>query len=248
MHFVRRWWLLLIYCSFAVLGCYLFLICANYYYASRAAYLLQRIRALQLNNSSIAELQRLGSEHGFRYQEGGDCTDGDCLHMVLPNNQWMWLLFQSPTMFKIGERLGLRPWVTVGDIEIKNGLVVANIYGLGFYKVGNYPEIKIEATAWRRHKLEVAICDYYPLKRHPGYAFRNASNIRSFSVLVSDPASAENRQNAFRFNLTCLTGWHKCDQFAELMPAAWTDYQEDGKWAETNRDNLVRQLGSPCPY
>ena len=246
MLLLRKRWLVLIYSSFAVLGFYLFLICANRYYANRAAYLLQRIRALQLNNSSIAELQRLGSEHGFRYQGGGDCADGDCLHMVLPNNQWMWSLFKSPTMVAMGQRLGLRPWVTVGDLEIKNGQVVAKIYGIWFYRDHTY--LEIEATAWEQRKLEVSMCSYYPLKRHPGYAFRNASNIRSFKALVSDPASAENRRNAFQFNLDCLTGWHKCDEFSELMPAAWADYEEDGRWSGTHQNTLVWEVGAPCPY
>jgi hypothetical protein len=245
MLIIRRWWLLLIYPAAAVVGFYLFLIGANYYYAGRAAYLLQRIRGLRLDNSSVAELRRLGSEHGFRYEEASDCADG-CIHMVSPNNQWMWLPFKSPLLAKIGEDLGLRPWGTVGDIDIEKGQVVGNIYGLGFYRDRNYPEI--EVSAWNKRKLEVTLCTYYPLKRHPGYAFRNASNVRSFSVLVSDPASAENRQSAFQFNLKCLVGRHKCDQFSELMPAAWADYQEDGKWSETHPNTLVWQIGTPCPY
>ncbi len=244
----RKWWLLLIYPFVAVVVFYyLFLIGANYYYASRAAYLLQRVRTLQLDNSSIAELRRLGSEHGFRYEEASDCADQPCIHMVLPNNQWMWLLFKSPSLVKIGERLGRRPWATAGDIEIEKGQVVGKIYGLGFYQDRtSYPDI--EASASDEHKLGVTVCAYYPLKRHPGYAFFNASNVRSFHVLVSDLASAENRQNAFQFNLKCLTGWHKCSQFSELMPAAWADYEEDGKWAETHPKTLVWQVGTDCPY
>jgi hypothetical protein len=246
MLLLRRWWLLLIYPFVAVVGLYLFLICANYYYAGRAAYLLRRIRALQLDNSSVAELRLLGSEHGFRYEEAGDCADRPCIHMVSPSNQWMWLLLKSPSLVKIGERLGLRPWFTVGDIEIEKGQVVGKIYGLQFYQDRAYPEI--EATAWDQRKLEVTICTYYPLKRHPGYAFRSASNVRSFRVLVSDPASAENRRNAFQFNLKCLAGWHKCVQFSELMPAAWNDYEEDGRWSETHPNTLVWQVGTDCPY
>jgi hypothetical protein len=246
MPFLRKRWLLLICFSLALPGVYFFWICANYYYASRAAYLLQRIRTLQLDNSSVGELRRLGSERGFRYEEASNCAALPCIHMVLPNNQWMWLLFKSPAMVKIGEHLGLRPWVTAGDIEIENGQVVGKIYAVGFYR--DRTNFEIDASASDKRKLDVTICAYYPLKRHPGYAFRNASNIRSFEVLISDPASAANRQNAFQFNLYCLTGWHKCDQFSELMPAAWADYQEDGKWAEIHPNNLVWQLGTPCPY
>src|ERR1035441_125362 len=232
MPFTRKWWLSLIYPFMAVAGCYLLLLCANYYYASRAAYLLQRIRTLPLDNSSVAELRHWGAEHGFRYEEARDCADQPCIHMVSPNNRWMWLLFKSPSLVKIGERLGLRPWITAGDLEIDKGQVVGKIYAVGFYRGRDYPEI--EALASDERKLGVTACAYYPLKRHPGYAFGNASNVRSFRVLVSDPASAENRQNAFQFNLKCLTGWHKCSQFSELMPAAWNDYEEDGKWAETH--------------
>lgn len=207
---------------------------------------MQWIRTLPLDNSSVAQLRRLGSEHGFRYEEASNCADRPCIHMVSPNNQWMWLPFNSRSLVKIGDRLGLRPWVTAGDIEFENGQVAGKTYGVGFYR--DRTHLEIEATAWDQRKLEVSMCTYYPLKRHPGYAFRNASNIRSFSVLVSDPASAENRRNAFQFKLKCLTGSHKCDQFSELMPAAWADYEEDGKWSETNRSNLVWQVGAACPY
>jgi len=225
-------WPLLISPLVIVLGFYFFLIGANYYYANRAAYLLERIRALQLDNSSIAELRHLGLERGFRYEEGGDCTSRPCIYMVKPNNQWMWFLFRSPSRAKVGEHLGLRPWVTAGDIEIENGAVIGKVYGVGFYEGQIYPEI--EAAAWEVQKLDITPCMYFPLKRHPGYAFTNADNIRSFTVWVSDLASAENRNDAFQFNLKCLTHWHRCNQFSEIMPMAWVDYEEDGKWSETH--------------
>jgi hypothetical protein len=247
----RKWRSLLISPLLAALSVYVFLISANYYYAKRAEYVLQKIRALKLDNSSIADLRRLGSEHGLRYdgyaEAGADnCVNTACLYMVSPNNQWMWLFLKSPTVAKLEERAGLRPWFAVGDIEIKNGQVVGKIYGLQFY--GNHTNPEMEATAWRERKLDLDPCAYYPLKRHPGYGFRNASNVRSFSVLVDDSASAENREHAFQFNLSCLTGWHKCDQFSQLIPAAWADYQEDGRWSETHLNNLVWQVGTECPY
>lgn len=247
----RKWRLLVISPLVAVLGFYLFLIGANYYYAKRAAYLLERIRALKIDNSSVEELRRLGSAHGLRYDGYADtqtdkCVNIACLDMVSPSNQWMWFFLKSPTLAKVEKRAGLRPWFAVGDLEIKNGQVVGKIYGLQFYEDDTNPEI--EATAWHEQKLDLDPCAYYPLKRHPGYGFRNASNERSFRVLVDDLASAENRERAFQFNLSCLTDWNKCDQFSQLMPAAWADYLEDGRWSETHSNNLVRQLGSKCPY
>ena len=115
-----------------------------------------------------------------------------------------------------------------------------------FYGMRAYPEI--EATAWDERKLELNLCAYYPLKRHPGYGFRKATNVRSFRALVSDAASAGNRDHAFQFNLNCLTGWRKCDQFSELMPAAWADYEEDIKWSETHPNTLAWQVGTEYPY
>jgi hypothetical protein len=135
----RTWRLLVISPLVAVLGFYLFLIGANYYYAKRAAYLLERIRALKIDNSSVEELRRLGSAHGFRYDGYGDtqtdhCVNIACLDMVSPNNQWMWFFLKSPTLAKLEKRAGLRPWLAAGDIEIKNGQVVGKIYGLQFYE------------------------------------------------------------------------------------------------------------------
>jgi len=236
-----KWRLLLISPLVTVLGFYLFLIGANYYYARRAAYLLEKIRVLTIDNSSIAELKRLGSEHGFRCEVASDCTNVTCIHLVSPNNQWMWSILRSPILVTVRERVGLRAWFAVGDIEIENGQVIGKIYGLQFY-----PEM--EAEAWHERKLGLNLCTYYPLKRHPGYGFRNFSNVRSFRVLVSDTASTGNRGHAFQFNLNCLTGWHKCEQFSEIMPAAWADYEEDGKWSETHPNTLEWQVGMDCPY
>lgn len=246
MQLKRRWRLLLISPLVVVFGSWLFLIGANYYYAKRAAYLLQRIRALKLDNTSIADLKRLGSEHGLRYAEATDCANTACLHMVWTNNQWMWWFLKSPVLTEVGERVGLRRWYAVGDIEIENGQVIGKIYGLQFYKTHDYPEM--EATAWDKRTLELSVCAYYPLKRHPGYGFWNATNVRSFRVSVSDAASAINHDHAFQFNLNCLTGWHKCDQFSELMPAAWADYEEDANWSETHPNTMAWQVGTECPY
>lgn len=140
----------------------------------------------------------------------------------------------------------MRPWFAVGDIEIGGGQVMAKVFGLQFPRDDGYPEIEVEA--WQQRKLEKTICSYYPLKRHPGYAFSNASNRRSFTAWVSDSASAQNQQNAFQLNLRCLTGRHECKQFSELIPAAWADYEEDGKWLETHPSRLVWEVGKPCPY
>jgi hypothetical protein len=233
-----------------VICLYLFLIGANHYYANRAGYLLEQVRILPLDNSSVDELRRLGSARGFRYEKGPNCGDTpgtSCLDMVSTNNHWMWKpLLRSRRLIEIGEHIGLRPWVTVGDIAIENGQVIGTVYGLEFFKDEYNP--RIEVAAWHEIKLERTVCSYHALKKHPGYAFGNASNIRSFTVSVSDLATSENRQNAFQFNLKCLTGLHKCDNFSELMPAAWADYEEDSRWLETHPNSLTWEVGTPCPY
>jgi hypothetical protein len=53
----------------------------------RAAYVLQRIQALKLDNSSIEELKRLGSEHGLRYEASIYCANTPCAYMVSPKLQ-----------------------------------------------------------------------------------------------------------------------------------------------------------------
>ena len=80
-------WRLLITPFLIIVGFYLFLIGANYYYARRAAYVLQRIQALKLDNSSIEELKRLGSEHGLRYEASIYCANTPCAYMVSPKLQ-----------------------------------------------------------------------------------------------------------------------------------------------------------------
>ena len=227
-----------------VIGFYLFLISANYYYAKRAAYVLHRIGALKIDNSSIAELKRLGSEHGLRYEEADNCASMPCIHWVSPNNGWMLWLLRSPATARLGDSVGLRAWWASGDILVdQNQTVTGKAYGVAFF--GGRLDPEIEATAWEEHKFELD-CSYYALKRHPGYGFRGASNIRSFRAITSESTSTENREHAFQFNLNCLTGWHRCDQFSELMPAAWADFEEDKKWWETHRDSSVGQTVNDC--
>jgi hypothetical protein len=190
----------------------------------------------------------MGSKFGFRYEETppDKCIDVPCLHYVFTNNHWMHLPLRAPALAAFGERLGLRSWFAAGEVEIQNGQVIGKIYGIQFYSGSDYPDINI--SAWHEHKLQIDRCSYYPLKRHPGYGFRNASNIRSFTALVSDDASQENRDHAFQFNLKCLTRRTKCKDFSELIPAAWADFEEDNRWSMTHEDNLVWQIGKPCPF
>src|SRR5258708_7759714 len=242
----HKWLMFLLAPVVLTFGFFLFLLGANYYYAKRATYVLQRIRALKIDNSSIAELKRLGSEHGLRYDEPDNCTDRPYLHIVSPNNQWMQSLLKSPTLARLGEHVGLRGWLAVGDIELFNQQVTGKVYAVAFFQGHLNPEVDL--AAWDERDSEVDLCSYYPLKRHPGYAFRNATNIRSFRALVSTGASAQNRSRAFQFNLKCLTSWQECGQFSELMPAAWADYEEDGKWSEIHPNKLGWQVGTKCPY
>lgn len=244
----RQWQLWLISPFLLLSGLYLFLVGANYYYASRAEYLLRQIRDLKLENASIAELKRIGSEHGLRYDEtpADSCIDVPCLYYVFTNNRWMHSVLKSTSLARFGERLGLRSWFAAGDIELLNGTVIGKVYGIQFCRGSDFPEVEI--SAWEESKLETSACAYYPIKRHPGYAFSNASNIRSFKAETSDATSASNREHAFDLNLSCLTSWHKCEQFSELMPSAWADYSEDERWSETHHPTLPWKIGTPCPW
>ncbi len=131
----RKWLPLLLAPVVSAFGFYVLLLGTNYYYANRAEYLLRRIRNLKLDNSSIAELKQIGSEQGFRYDEtpADRCIDIACLNYVFTDNRWMHSLLGSPVLAKLGERLGLRSWFTVGDIEIQNGQVTGKIYAIQFY-------------------------------------------------------------------------------------------------------------------
>jgi len=106
-----------------------FLIGANYYYAQRATYLLERIRTLPLDDSAVTELKALGSEHGFRYEEATNCGKSPCIHTVAPNNLWMQHILTSRFTASLGRLLGLRAWLAVGDIELEQQQVIGKVYG-----------------------------------------------------------------------------------------------------------------------
>jgi len=243
-------WRVAIVFPLVLLQCvYLFLVGANFYYAKRASYLLHRIRTLQVDQSAIGELEKLGSEHGLRYDptEPGNCKKIACVNIVSVNNRRMWSFLKSPTLSRLGGYVGLRKWQAVGDIEVQNDKVIGKIYGIALFT--DPLSSDIEATAWQQHTLEIDACEYYALRRHHGYAFRNASNIRSFAAEVSDEASQFSREHAFQFDLNCLTSWRRCSQFSQIVPSAWGDYEDDVRWMDTHhRPDAIRHVGAKCPY
>jgi hypothetical protein len=126
----RPWSLFLVPPIFAIGFC-LSLVGANYYYAQRAKYLLERIRQMPADNSAIAELRRVGSEHGFRYEETTNCGSMPCIHLVAPNNSWLRSLLISTPLRRLTAQklkdglprldtlLGLRPWQPLGTSKLK---------------------------------------------------------------------------------------------------------------------------------
>jgi hypothetical protein len=218
---------LLAFLFFAPVFFYLFLISANYYYSTRAAYVLQRIRNLQIDNSSIEILKRLCSEHGLLYEVPALCETTPCI-MVSPNNGWMHSLLIPLARAELGQRIGLRPWQVAGYIALENGQVKGKSYGLEILNGNVFPETQVSASD--QHHSEYNLCIYRPLQRHPGYEIHEASNVRALRVIVSDGASEENRARAFQFDLGCLTSWRRCDQLSDFMPLASADFQSDLAW------------------
>ena len=221
-------WGLLVFLVLTPVIFYLFLIEANYYYATRADYILQRIRDLKIDDSSIEELKRLGSEHGLRYEAPANCAGTPCAHLVSPSNGWMRSLLIPLARIDLGQRIGLRAWHVAGDILIENGQVTGKIYALEILNDNVFPETQVSASD--KHRSEYDSCIYRPLKRHPGYEIHKASNVRGLRVIVSDEVSQENRGRAFQFNLDCLTSWRRCAQLSDFMPLASADFQSDQEW------------------
>jgi hypothetical protein len=206
---------------------YLFLLSANYYYATRAVYVLQRIRDLQINNSSIEMLKRLGSEHGLRYEVPPWCASIQCM-MVSPNNGWMHSVLIRFARTGLGRQIGLRAWRVAGYIELENGQVEGKSFGVEILNGDVFPETHVSASD--QHHSEYNSCMYRPLKRHPGYEIHQASNVRALRVIVSAGASEEYRARAFQFDLGCLTSWGRCNQLSDFMPLASADFRSDLAW------------------
>ena len=223
-------WRLLAFLFLTPVIFYFSLVGANYYYAMRATYVLQRIRDLKIDNSSIEELKRLGSEHGLRYETAANCAIAPCVQMVSPNNGWMRSLLIRLARANIEQQIGLRAWQVAGDIVIENGQVTGKIFALETFTGNVFPETQV-STSDQRHS-ELNSCTYRPLKRHPGYEIHKASNVRALRVIVSDQTSQENRKHAFQFNLDCLTSWRRCDQLSDFMPLASADFQSDQAWVQ----------------
>jgi|ERR1700728_93761 len=161
-------WRLLAFLLLTPVIFYLLLIGANYYYATRADYILQRIRNLKIDNSSIEELKRLGSEHGLRYEVPAFCATTPCI-MVSPNNGWMRSLLIPSARAGLAQHTGLKAWQVAGYIVIENGHVTGKMYVLEILTDNIFPETQVSASD--QHRSEFNSCIYRPLKRHPDTRF-----------------------------------------------------------------------------
>jgi hypothetical protein len=135
-------WRLLAFLLLTPVIFYLLLIGANYYYATRADYILQRIRNLKIDNSSIEELKRLGSEHGLRYDVPAFCAATPCIR-VSPNNGWMRSLLIPSARAGLAEHIGLRAWQVAGYLVLENGQVTGKVYDLEILTGNVFPETQV---------------------------------------------------------------------------------------------------------
>jgi hypothetical protein len=182
----------------------------------RAQALLNDARTLELGKSTEADVRRILT----RYGESEGHASGFCdplhetSHMVDISNPYLNLMG--------GETRALRPfgnrfWHVSVFFVTSHGYVCAVLY-------------RVQA-ALPHGVREVAIDLRYIDANHAGEPYGVSNYIYKdllwTRITVTPQATEEQRNHAFDFDLSCLTGHVGCQAGCEITPSAWIDYQSN---------------------
>jgi hypothetical protein len=184
--------------------------------------LLRDIRSLKVGESTNLDVQPI--LHRFRWAQGGgyssSCSSADSSHST-----WVGTMNRVQWAGPILRRFGLRPWGVSSMLILQKGRVCFVGYYLGITNSTWEPDLDLSATAVPSGSI--SLLDHfqsrYSLHR------RVLRCIRRFRIVVTPDATAEERENAFAFELACLATLRGCNQPSEIMPPAWKDFCEEAK-------------------
>lgn len=133
--------------------------------------------------------------------------------------------------FAIRPRTG--NWRVEGGVSTRNGRLFSKAFvmSVGDKAAGFIEQQQMEASIAKR-------C--VGISRHPNYAPENPMGGPVFLVYFTPEATPEQERHATGINARCLEG-ATCSEFAEIMPAAYSDYWRDEMWFKANHAALEKQ-------
>jgi hypothetical protein len=188
--------------------------------ARRADALLREARGLRTNGSSeqdtLAVLDRFGPE------EPG-VASGFCISttagrsVVLGNDTLNWLGRESRLLRPFGNGV----WSVEVTVLTENGRVCSVLYYVQALRSDENWEVTVQATDVGDPSSRM----YGPTPYDT--SVRVYKGTIGLSVKLTPQATAEQREHALGFDLSCLTRFAGCQQPCGLLPSAWLDYQRE---------------------
>jgi hypothetical protein len=208
----------------------------TYVRRGRSEQLLSDILSIQLRRTTFEQADAISARwHGTAEMP---CSRQHCdMRISLPavifsNPNFLWshpkILQLVLSVYRL---LGGRPGGTGAEINVRNGLVWGEYYGMGFER------ITYEGNARQNTWLEGEIradpyhVDFRDIRqaRHSEYAFRGTSRCPECEIWVrfTPYADARDIRRLAQFNFSCMTRLHPCRTIDDLMPVATSQAREE---------------------
>ena len=162
---------------------------------------LDDLKSLRVGTSSFAEIQRLRDAYPNVWKSADCDPSQDCALDFDIENTWLHRLHLVPRT-----RLQGTLYTTKG-ILARMGVIFdteTRSFGFGAVVVETPGAIQDQKSYAIRHR-------------------RNQSGRpENVSIHLTPTSTASQRQQAYRFNLTCLVRFNGCKDSSELLPAAWS--------------------------
>jgi len=226
--------------------------------------LLSQVKALRVRESTFQDAKRLADQYNGKVEDhwktedrSDPCTFENCKFMISlgtwPDRQ--------PGLLKEALRfVGIRAYGVEGAVGVRNGRVIGTEFGVTteatpgsvggqwIAAVAKISDRFSQSDYSRGHRL---VLDDHPNREviHPHFTTTGGGQI-ILSEVTAD-ANAVEKDRAFDFRFSCISGLRGCSELRELAPSAWEDLtassseqeeqlEESIDYGECSRRSLAR--------
>jgi hypothetical protein len=232
----RRLWVL----SGVVLAVALLLLCFAFVSGvlarMRAEHLWRDIQTLNLETSTLADVQKLAEHYGGEHRVTGTllqpdafaCTSSHCEYLVITQH-WYGdrLAYANPCsrfhrwILRPLNASGLRPWQLVIQLDVDEGRLSGMGSSLAIRREDGF---RLEGITEVNRKMptRVGTQPYFVDYTHVS----TTGNGEGLVARVTPAATQEQFRRAYDIKFNCLTKAKACSLLSDLMPSAWSDFVE----------------------
>jgi len=237
----------------------------------RAERLLADIHSIQMGKSNWQDAQRLITRWGRWGAWQGECSPRRCDYQIVMEDAFHVIpIYQMPNLEireEGNQRFAFlrRPYYWLGGrfawvdarIQVRNGIIWTKTFDVGIHESSNIPfenddDYALSGSGW-------AYTNYRNNDLLPGREYDvihpPCSGCKSLDVEYTPLADPAMVNRLLDFRLSCLTSIVKCRQPSQLMPSAWTVYnqmnKEDAARPAVNNhddDNFIEKSATDARY